>query len=112
MREDDEGDYSRSGAAAAGPLEALIRDCVTGWDAETVVRCAVRPDGKQDLTIISQRFEGLDSREREAIFWPVLDPVPKPEMIHLTYCLLLTPDEAARSFGVASLVSAAEDWDE
>ena len=111
------------GSPATGAIEAaserqarlaeLIRAGLAEWDAEAVVRSTVRPDGKIDTTVVSRRFEGRDSREREADFWPALDPVPKSEMVYLTYCLLLTPEEAERSFSETPVVSAAgENWDE
>lgn len=93
-------------------LEGLIRECVSGWDEDATVRSAIRPDGKIDVTIVSARFEGMDSREREETFWPVLGPVPKPEMIFCTYCLLLTPAEAERSFSSPKPVQRADAWDE
>jgi hypothetical protein len=95
-------------------LEALVREQVTDWDPEAVVRSSVRHDGLLDLTVVSHRFDGMDSREREAAFWPALGPVPKPEMIYLTYCLLLTPEEAERSFrgGSESVPAAVDSWDE
>ena len=67
-----------------------------------------------DITVVSQRFEGFDSRDREKIFWPVLDDITKSEMLHLTYCLLLTPEEATADFSTEKpdMGSAAEDWDE
>ncbi len=103
-----------AGSAATSPrLEDLVRQCVTAWDPEAEVRAATRPDGKVDITVVSRRFEGRDSREREADFWPALEPVPKSEMVYLTYCLLLTPEEAERSFSYTPVVEgAAEDWDE
>ena len=94
-------------------LEASMRAAVAEWDAGAEVRCALRPDGKMDFTVISRRFEGSDDREREADFWLALDPLPKSEMVYLTFCLLLTPEEAERSFGDAAVVpTSVEDWDE
>jgi hypothetical protein len=94
-------------------LTALIRSCAAAWDPQSEVRANARPDGKLDVTVISGRFEGLDSRSREAEFWPALEPVPKSEMIYLTYCLLLTPQEAEHDFGSAQTeADRAENWDE
>lgn len=95
-------------------LERLIVECVRAWDPEAKVRARMRPDEKMDVTVVSARFKGLDSREREALFWPALDPVPINEMVRLTYFLLLTPDEAARSFGPGhgERTASPEDWDE
>ena len=94
-------------------LEASMRAAVTEWDIEAEIRCALRPDGKMDFTVISRRFEGSDDREREAGFWPALDPLPKSDMVYLTFCLLLTPEEAESSFGdAAAMPTAVEDWDE
>jgi hypothetical protein len=95
-------------------LEALLRERFHDMDPDAVVRSAVRPDGKVDLTVVSRLFEGKDSREREGLFWPVFDPVPKSELIYLTYSLLLTPDEARHDFGETPLAlgACAENWDE
>jgi len=110
--ESDSGSMEAAGTRQSR-LDALIRECLAEWDPEAIVRSAIRPDGKLDITVISGRFEGRDSREREADFWPALDPVPKPEMVYLTYCLLLTPEEAERSFGAEPVVAATgENWDE
>ena len=95
-------------------LTDLVRRCALGWDPQADVRSAIRPDGMADVTVVSRRFENCDSREREGIFWPALDPVPRAEMVYFTYFLLLTPEEAARSFDEAApqTESVAEDWDE
>jgi hypothetical protein len=95
-------------------LEALLRVRLHELDHNAEVRSAVRPDGKIDVTVVSRLFEGKDSRDREALFWPVFDPVPKSELIYLTYCLLLTPDEARRDFGemLSEPGNRGENWDE
>src|SRR5436853_155535 len=95
-------------------LKRQIYGCVGAWDPVAVVRTGVRPDGKMDVTVISDRFANIDSRDREGLFWPALAPIPKSEMVHLTYSLLLTPDEAARSFGSSPQWQAepGSDWDE
>ena len=91
-----------------------LREGVRAWDASTTTRTVILPSGLIDVTVVSSRFQGLNSREREEIFWPALDSIPKPQMIHLTYCLLLSPDEAAESFSdLPRQPSAPSDsWDE
>ncbi len=79
-------------------LEGVVR---TGWgerDPEVQVTSVLRADSKIDLTVISELFAGKDGLEREAFFWPVFAPLPRADTIHMTYCLLLTPEEAARHF--------------
>ena len=95
-------------------LERLLSERWCEQDPDAVVRSSVRPDGKVDITVVSSLFEGRDSREREGIFWPVFDPVPKSELIYMTYCLLLTPEESNRNFseGAAAQADQAENWDE
>ena len=50
------------------------------------------------MRVVSHLFAGKDGLERESLFYPVFDPVPKTDMLYMTYCLLLTPQEAARNF--------------
>ncbi|HLJ55639.1 MAG TPA: hypothetical protein VKT77_11420 [Chthonomonadaceae bacterium] len=100
---------------SAGSLDGLVARTaavVLAWDPDAAVRAETRPDGKLDLTVISRRFEGKDSREREEEFWPALHSIPKADMVHLTYCLLLTPEEAERSFGPAQPPGATDNWDD
>jgi hypothetical protein len=79
-------------------LESLVRARWGERDPDAKVSSTVRDDGKVDLMVVSRLFEGKDGLEREAFFWPVFAPVPKSDLIHMTYCLLLTPEEAARLF--------------
>lgn len=77
-------------------LEEVVRQ---GWrerDPEVQVSSVLRDGNKIDMTVISKLFEGLEGRDREACFWPVFDPVPKYDLVYMTYCLLLTPEESAR----------------
>lgn len=77
-------------------LEEVVRQ---GWgarDPEVVVTSVLRDGNKIDMTVVSQRFAGLEWREREAAFWPVFDAVPKYDLLYMTCCLLLTPEEAAQ----------------
>ena len=79
-------------------LEHLLQE---GWrDRDPAVRItsALRPDGKIDIRVVSQVFEGMDGLEREACFWPLFASVPKPDLVRMTYCLLLTPGEVRRNF--------------
>jgi len=75
-------------------LEEVVRQ---GWqerDPDVQVSSVLRDGNKIDMTVISKRFAGLEWREREAAFWPVFDPVPKYDLLYMTCCLLLTPEEA------------------
>lgn len=114
MQNDLEGiPFAQAAGERQGRLVQQIRACVEQWDPNAEVRAVIRPDRLVDLTVVSRRFEGRDSRDREADFWPALESVPKAEMVYLTYCLLLTPEEAERSFsGQPSAGAASEDWDE
>lgn len=93
-------------------IGAQLRGATAAWDPEATVRSVARPDGMLDVTIISRRFEGLDSRDREEAFWPALDPIAKADMVYLTYCLLLTSEEARQSFGAVRPSAIHDDWDE
>lgn len=85
-------------AALQDRLETLIRLQWSEVDSEVVVTTKLRNGKKVDVTVISSLFEGKDGLAREAFFWPVFETVPKSELIYMTYCLLLTPDEAATHF--------------
>jgi hypothetical protein len=79
-------------------LEALVRERWGVYDPDVQVSSTLRSDRKIDMRVVSHLFEGKDGLERESLFYPVFDPVPKTDMLHMTYCLLLTPQEAARNF--------------
>jgi hypothetical protein len=96
-------------------LEDVIR---AGWserDPEVQVSGKLRSDNMIDLTVVSVLFVGKSGLEREAFFWPVFAPVPRADLIYMTYCLLLTPDEATRQFSPGTPVpdqDNADDWAE
>ena len=56
-------------------------------------------NGKIDLTVVSTLFEGMDSSDREGLVWPMLRDLPEQDLLRMTYCLFLTPEEAAQHFG-------------
>jgi len=84
--------------ALRAQLETLVYQSWSQKDADVQVFSTLRADNKIDMRIISHLFEGKDGLEREALFYPVFAPIAKTEMLHMTYCLLLTPEEAARVF--------------
>ena len=91
-------------------LEEVVRQ---GWglrDPNVQVSSVLRDGNKIDMTVISELFSGLEGREREAFFWPVFDPLPKYDLLYMTYCLLLTPEEAARIGAPSSGRDNADDW--
>ena len=79
-------------------LTGIVREAWGAVDADAEVSGTLRQDGKVDLRVVSRSFEGKGGLEREAFFWPAFESVPKSELIYMTYCLLLTPDEALRHF--------------
>jgi hypothetical protein len=82
-------------------LERLLEVIKTTWgekDTDAEYRGVLRPNGLVDLTVISILFEGLNGLERESLFWRVFDTVPRDHLVYMTYCLLLTPQEAKRHF--------------
>src|SRR5690349_20050728 len=79
-------------------LEQRVREQWQREDPELRVSSRLRPDGKIDMTVVSRLFAGKDGLEREAFFWPTFADVPDSELISMTYCLLLTPEEAERHF--------------
>jgi hypothetical protein len=75
------------------------------WQAnDPHVRIVCRPRGNAgapgmlDVTVVSALFAGQDSEARERLFAPVFADVPRDIQMRMTYCLLLTPDEAAHYF--------------
>lgn len=78
-------------------LEEVVRQ---GWgtrDPQAQVTSVLRDGNKIDMTVVSKLFAGMEWREREAAFWPVFAAVPKYDLLYMTCCLLLTPEEAAQS---------------
>ncbi len=92
-------------------LETLVREEWGLHDPDALVSTTLRGDNKIDMKVVSRLFEGKDGLEREAFFYPVFDPVPKTEMLHMTYCLLLTPHEAARNFAMPGESAKEENTD-
>ena len=79
-------------------IETRIRSAWNRRDADAAIRVDQREDGKLAVTLISTAFDGLDSFEREALFWPVMRDLPNDILVRMAYSLLLTPDEADRYF--------------
>jgi hypothetical protein len=91
-------------------LEEVVRQ---GWqerDPDVQVSSVLRDGNKIDMTVISKLFAGLEGRERDAEFWPVFEPVPKYDLIYMTYCLLLTPEEASRIDASPASTDNSDDW--
>src|SRR5688572_3138661 len=61
-------------------------------------RIRIRDDGLAELIVVSNLFEGKESTEREAVFWPALQELPRDVLMRMTYSLLLTPKEADQYF--------------
>ena len=94
-------------------LEEVVRQGWSERDPEVQVTSVLRDGNKIDMTVISQRFADLEGRDREAFFWPVFDPIPKYDLVYMTYCLLLTPAEAAdiSARSASSKRDNADDWE-
>ena len=82
--------------ALRASLETLILQKMRLLDPQVLVGSKLREDNKIDVRVVSSRFEGLDAQERERIFWDVFEETPKSELIHMTYALMMTPEEAIR----------------
>jgi hypothetical protein len=50
------------------------------------------------LRIIDPDFQGKDRLEREPELWTLLQRLPEDVFVNITMLLLLTPEEAAKSF--------------
>ena len=79
-------------------LQSRIRQAWIPRDSRAVVKVEPRDDGKLAVTLISAAFEGLDSFQREELFWPVMRDFPNDILVQMTYSLLLTPEEAGGYF--------------
>ena len=91
-------------------LEAVVWQ---GWverDPAVQITSVLRDGNKIDMTVVSKLFMGLEGREREAAFWPVFDPLPKYDLLYMTYCLLLTPEEAVLVSAPATGRDNSDDW--
>ena len=82
----------------AKQLEHQVKDALIETDPDATVEVKLRPDGKFDLRLMSTRFEGLDSTQREAFFWSRIRRLPSSVTVRMTYALLLTPEEASSYF--------------
>lgn len=92
-------------------LEDAIRDTWSARDPDVQASSLLRDDDKIDVTVVSRLFEGKDALEREAFFWPSFVSFSRSDLIHMTYCLLLTPGEAERHFARSTPVAVAESWE-
>ena len=93
-------------------LQTLVLEHWQSQDPDITASSTLRQDGKIDMQVVSRLFEGKDGLEREAFFYPVFDPVPKTDMMRMTYCLLLTPAEAARNFAQPGKRAGADNRDD
>jgi hypothetical protein len=84
--------------ASRQQLQSQIEKNWNPRDNRAIIRVEPRDDGKLALTVISEAFEGLDSFQREELFWPVMRDLPNDILVQMTYSLLLTPDEAGGYF--------------
>src|SRR5215475_8886123 len=50
------------------------------------------------LRIIDPDFQGMDRIEREPAIWKLLSKLPEEVFVNITMLLLLTPEEAGKSF--------------
>ena len=82
----------------AAQLERQVEESWEEVDPEATVEVRLRPDGKFDLRLVSARFEGMDSAERESLFWSRIRRLPPTVTVRMTYALMLTPEEAAAYF--------------
>ena len=82
----------------AEKLAQQIRDAWSEIDADAAIDVRLRPDGKFDLRVVSERFADLDSSEREALMWTRIRRLPSSLTVRMTYALLVSPDEAKGYF--------------
>jgi hypothetical protein len=82
-----------------GDLATRVRETIeTAWrplDPDTQVSTRPRVGGMLDVTVVSSRFESLESEERERLLWETIRNLPPDDALRMTYSLLLTPSEAA-----------------
>ena len=86
---------------ADSPDSELFERVAESWreiDPSGQIQIRKHADGKADLIVVSSLFEDRDSSEREAVFWPALRNLPLDLLVHMTYSLMLTPEEARQFF--------------
>lgn len=91
---------------ADSPDAERFERVVDSWheiDPSGEIQIREHSDGKADLIVVSSLFEDRDSSEREAIFWPALRNLPLDLLVHMTYSLMLTPEEALQFFAEETL---------
>ena len=103
------GEYGRQRRKRAIGHGSKSRRCGSGWKPWCASSGAcrtrtcrysahLRGPTQIDMRVVSRLFEGKDGLEREALFYPVFETVPKTDMLHMTYCLLLTPARGGTQF--------------
>jgi len=50
------------------------------------------------VLVVSEAFKGMPAEKRDDMVWPILEKLPEDEMIYISLCLLLTPEEADTPF--------------
>ena len=80
-------------------LDTLVRERWSLRDPDVQVSSALREDHKIDMRVVSHLFEGRDGLEREALFYPVFDPVPQDRHAAHDVLPVLTP-RRPRSFAL------------
>jgi len=82
-----------------GDLATRVRETIeAAWrplDPNAQVSTRPRVGGLLDVTVVSRRFESLESEARERLLWETIRHLPADDTLHMTYSLLLTPSEAA-----------------
>jgi hypothetical protein len=68
----------------AQQLERQIWEAWEETDAQASIEVRLRPDGKFDLRVVSTRFEGLDSTQRENLFWSRIRRLPSSLTVRMT----------------------------
>ena len=53
---------------------------------------------KIHIVVVSDLFKKKSLSERDDMVWPILEILPDEEVILITFCLLITPDEALDYF--------------
>lgn len=78
-----------------GKIRGVLKAELLEKDRTTKMSITPEHGDNIHILIISNLFKGLSFLQRDNIVWPILENALEDfEIVHISLCLLLTPDEA------------------